>query len=109
MTDCEHQKRWKQTKNGLGAAAFVLGIITMRGALLLPRLFYVVAILAIIFGGIGLSRVKKGTADNGTASGWGLGLGIAGYRERFVTHRSTRIHHACHVRLHGVDGCARRA
>jgi hypothetical protein len=109
MTDCEHQKRWKQTKNDLGTAAFVLGIITMPGALLLPRLLYIVAILAIIFGGIGPSRVKKGTADNGTASGWGLGLGIAGYRERCVAHRSGRIHYSFHVRLHCVDGCARRA
>ena len=66
-------------KNGLGTAALVLGIIAIAGALLLPQLFYIVAILAIIFGGIGLSRAKKGTADNGTASGWGLGLGIAGF------------------------------
>ena len=66
-------------KNGLGTAALILGIIAIPGALLLPQLFYIVAILAIIFGGIGLSRAKKGTADNGTASGWGLGLGIAGF------------------------------
>ena len=60
-------------------AALVLGIIAIPGALLLPRLFYVVAILAIFFGGIGLSRAKRGTADNGCAIGWGLGLGIAGF------------------------------
>ncbi len=66
-------------KNGLGTAALVLGISAIPGALLLPQLFYVVAVLAIIFGGIGLSRAKKGSADNGTASGWGLGLGIAGF------------------------------
>jgi hypothetical protein len=66
-------------RNGPGTAALVLGIIAIPGALLLPQLFYVVAVLAVIFGGIGLSSAKKGTADNGTASGLGLGLGIAGF------------------------------
>jgi hypothetical protein len=71
-------------KNRLGTAALILGMIAIPGALLLPRLFFVVAVLAIIFGGIGLSRAKKGTADNGTASGWGLGLGIAGFVLAFL-------------------------
>lgn len=66
-------------KNGLGTAALILGIIAIPGSLVLPRLMYIVAILAIVFGAIGLSRARKGTASNGTASGWGLGLGIGGF------------------------------
>lgn len=66
-------------KNGLGTAALVLGIAGVLGSLVAPRFVYIVAILAIVFGAIGLSRARKGTASNATVSGWGLALGIAGF------------------------------
>ena len=66
-------------KNGLGTASLVLGIIAIPGCIAYPYFFYVLAVLAIVFGSIGLSRSRRGLATNGTASGWGLGLGIAAF------------------------------
>ncbi|MEV6671502.1 hypothetical protein [Streptomyces sp. NPDC051162] len=63
--------------NSLGVAALVLGII---GTVLSPTVFLgvVLGILAIIFGGIGRSKVSNGEADNGGQSLAGLILGGVG-------------------------------
>jgi hypothetical protein len=64
----------QQPKNGLGIAALVLGIL---GVVL--AFFYVggfLGLLALIFGVIGLGKVKKGEATNKGAALTGLILGI---------------------------------
>ncbi|MGW1073992.1 DUF4190 domain-containing protein [Streptomyces sp. NPDC002537] len=60
--------------NGLGVAALVLGIV---GTVLSPSvvLGVVLGILAVIFGGIGRSKVSNGEADNGGQALAGLILG----------------------------------
>lgn len=59
-------------KNGTGTAALVLGIL---GVTILP---FIGPILAIIFGGMGISNVNRGTATNKGAAMSGLILGIVG-------------------------------
>jgi hypothetical protein len=66
------------SRNGLGTAALVLGII---GAVLglVVVVFYlsiVLGVLAIVFGLIGRGRVKRGEATNRRASTWGFALGV---------------------------------
>lgn len=63
-------------KNGLGIAALVLGILSIPTAFIL--IGPVLAILAIIFGAVGLSRVKKRQATNKGVALAGLLTGIAG-------------------------------
>lgn len=69
------------TRNGLGVASLVLGILSIvpLALLLLP------AVLAITFGVVGRRRVRRGEASNGGAAlagiicgSVGLVLGIAG-------------------------------
>ena len=81
-------------KNGLGVAALILGIISLVGgflpflaALLLgiwPPLAAIGSILAIIFGFLGLKRVKNGEASNRGMALAGMLLGIAGIVITFV-------------------------
>ena len=55
-----------QAKNGLGVAALVCGIVGLVLSLI-PLLFVVglpLAILAIVFGFVGMRRVKRGEATN---------------------------------------------
>ena len=62
-------------RNGLGTAALVCGII----AIPLDLTFYggvVLGILAIVFGGVGLGRAKRGEATNRGQAQAGLILGI---------------------------------
>ncbi len=63
-----------QTKNGLGTAGLVLGII---GAVLFWTIWVgvILGILALIFGLIGRSRAKRGEATNGGAALAGAILG----------------------------------
>lgn len=62
-------------RNGIGTAALVCGIlaiildVTVYGGLIL-------GILAIIFGGVGLGRTKRGEATNRGAAMAGLVMGI---------------------------------
>lgn len=62
-------------KNGLGTAALVLGII---GVVLSWTVYLgvILGALAIIFGGIGLGRAKRGEATNRGSAMAGLVLGI---------------------------------
>lgn len=81
-------------KNGLGVAALIIGIISLVGgflpflaALLLgiwPPFAAIGSILAIIFGFLGLKRVKKGEASNRGMALAGMWLGIAGIVITFV-------------------------
>ena len=64
-------------KNGLGTAALVLGIIGLAGGWFLPGTG-VAALLAVIFGVIGIQRANRGEASNKTIALWGMWLGIAG-------------------------------
>lgn len=64
-------------KNGLGVATLVLDLIGLGGGFILP-LSGIGSILAIIFGAIGLKRVKRGEASNKGMALWGMWLGIAG-------------------------------
>ena len=62
-------------RNGMGTAALVCGIV----AIPLDLTFYggvILGILAIIFGGVGLGRAKRGEATNRGAAMAGLILGI---------------------------------
>jgi len=61
-----------QPQNGMGTAALVLGILQF------VCLGTIGAILAIIFGRIGMKRAEQGLATNGGAAKAGFILGIIG-------------------------------
>lgn len=67
-------------RNGLGTAAMVLGIVgTLLGlAVVLFWLSWLPALLAVIFGAIGLGYVRKGLATNRGLALAGVILGVAG-------------------------------
>ncbi len=70
-------------KNGLGVAALVLGLVGLLGGFIIP-FSGLGSILAIIFGAIGLKRVKRGEANNRGMALAGLWLGIAGVALSFI-------------------------
>ena len=86
MSDSSGQNSGQE--NGLGVAALILGIISLVGgflpflaALLLgiwPPFAAIGSGLAIIFGFLGLKRVKNGEASNRGMALAGMWLGIAG-------------------------------
>jgi hypothetical protein len=64
-------------RNGLGVAALVLGILSLVFMFLFPPIGVVVGILAVVFGIIGLRRVRRGEATNrGQAMAGGITGGI---------------------------------
>ncbi|MEU7646019.1 DUF4190 domain-containing protein [Streptomyces huasconensis] len=66
-----------QVRNGLGTAALVLGIIGVLCGLL-PILFWaagILAVLALVFGSIGIGRARDGQATNKGTAIWGTSLG----------------------------------
>ncbi|MEV0536862.1 DUF4190 domain-containing protein [Kitasatospora sp. NPDC050463] len=67
-------------RNGLGTAAMVLGIVGtfLSLAVVLFWLSWLPALLAVIFGAIGLGYVRKGVATNRAMALAGVILGIAG-------------------------------
>jgi hypothetical protein len=67
----------QQRRNGLGIAGMVLGIISVV-LFFLSWIAAIIGILAIIFGAVGRSRVKKGQATNKAQATAGLVLGIIG-------------------------------
>jgi Domain of unknown function (DUF4190) len=67
----------QQSRNGLGLAALILGIVGIALAFLAIGIFP--AILAIIFGIIGINRVRRGVATNRGQALAGLILGIVGF------------------------------
>ena len=70
-------------RNGLGIAALILGLIGLLGGFIIP-FSGLGSILAIIFGAIGLKRVKRGEANNRGMALAGLWLGIAGVALGFI-------------------------
>ncbi|MGH4027875.1 DUF4190 domain-containing protein [Actinomycetota bacterium Odt1-20B] len=66
-----------QARNGLGTASLVLGIIGVLSGLI-PLLFWlagILAVLALVFGLIGVGRARKGQATNKKTAIWGTSLG----------------------------------
>lgn len=68
------QQPHPQQKNGLAVTAMVLGIIAVPG-ICLPIANWILAILAIIFGGVGLRKSNQGAPGKGMAIA-GLVLGV---------------------------------
>ncbi|WP_026922505.1 DUF4190 domain-containing protein [Glycomyces arizonensis] len=68
-------------KNGMGTSALVLGIVGLVTSWIpyVACFGWVMCILAIIFGGIGLSRANKGEATNKGAAVTGLVLGVLAF------------------------------
>lgn len=62
------------SKNGMGVAALVLGIISV----VLPWSYFVAAALALLFGFLGLGRVNRGEATNKGVATAGVVLGFIG-------------------------------
>ncbi|MEV6208640.1 hypothetical protein [Kitasatospora sp. NPDC051914] len=69
-----------QPRNGLGIAAMVLGIVgaVLSLTVILFWLSWLPALLAVIFGAVGLSRVGKGLATNRAMALAGVILGVSG-------------------------------
>ncbi|MCG0067782.1 MULTISPECIES: DUF4190 domain-containing protein [Streptomyces] len=63
--------------NGMGTASLVLGIISAVGFLMWP-VALVLGILALIFGGIGHGRARRGEATNPGVALAGIICGAAG-------------------------------
>ncbi|WAL95153.1 DUF4190 domain-containing protein [Streptomyces sp. Je 1-369] len=64
-------------RNGLGVASLVLGIIGVLCGLV-PLLFWasgILAVLALVFGCVGIGRARRGQADNKGVAIWGTSLG----------------------------------
>ncbi|MEU5773049.1 DUF4190 domain-containing protein [Streptomyces venezuelae] len=65
-------------RNGLGVASLVLGIIGVLCGLV-PLLFWaagILAVLALVFGCVGIGRARGGQADNKAVAIWGTSLGV---------------------------------
>ncbi|MFE7532138.1 hypothetical protein ACFU7Y_41540 [Kitasatospora sp. NPDC057542] len=69
-----------QPRNGLGIAAMVLGIVgvALSLAVILFWLSWLPALLAVVFGAIGLGYVRKGLATNRAMALAGVILGVTG-------------------------------
>ncbi|GJF30546.1 hypothetical protein KNE206_32460 [Kitasatospora sp. NE20-6] len=69
-----------QPRNGLGTAAMVLGIVgaVLSLVVVLFWLSWLPALLAVIFGAIGLGHARKGLATNRATALAGVILGVAG-------------------------------
>lgn len=65
----------RQMQNGLGTAALVLGIIGLIGCVYGG---FILSILAIIFGKIGMNKARRGEANNVGVAKAGFILGIVG-------------------------------
>jgi len=61
-------------RNGMGVAALVLGILSLVSYCFGP----ILGLLAIIFGGVGISRANQGSATNKGMATAGLVMGIIG-------------------------------
>ncbi|GAA2302672.1 hypothetical protein GCM10009853_069200 [Glycomyces scopariae] len=70
-----------QPKNGMGTTSLVLGIIGLVTAWIpgVACFGWIMCILAVIFGGIGISNANKGLATNKNVAVTGLVLGIAAF------------------------------
>jgi hypothetical protein len=66
---------YQAPRNGLGTSALVLGIVSVVFSWTL-YLGFILGVLAICFGAVGLGRVRRGEATNGGSARAGLVLGI---------------------------------
>lgn len=66
-----------RSRNEFGITALVLGIIGFALGWLIP-LVWLSWVLAIVFGALGLRRVRRGEATNRAMTLWGMWLGIVG-------------------------------
>jgi hypothetical protein len=66
-----------QLKNGMGTAALVLGILGIV-LFFFPYISVILALLGVIFGGIGIQRANRGEANNKGMAIAGLVCGIVG-------------------------------
>ena len=66
-------------RDWLGVVALILGSLGLATSWLVPFMPYtqVAAVLAIIFGAIGIKNAKQGAASNLAVARWGMWLGIA--------------------------------
>ena len=66
-------------RDWLGVVALILGSLGLATSWLVPFMPYtqVAAVLAIIFGAIGIKSAKQGAASNLAVARWGMWLGIA--------------------------------
>ena len=66
-------------RDWLGVVALILGSLGLATSWLVPFMPYtqVAAVLAIIFGAIGIKSAKHGEASNLAVARWGMWLGIA--------------------------------
>lgn len=71
----------QQPKNGMGTTSLVLGIIGLVTSWIpgVACFGWIMCILAVIFGGIGISNANKGLATNKGVATTGLVLGIAAF------------------------------
>ncbi|WP_354644564.1 DUF4190 domain-containing protein [Kitasatospora camelliae] len=85
-----------QPRNGLGVAAMVLGIVgtVLSLTIILFWMSWIPALLAVIFGAVGLGYVRKGQATNKAMALSGVILGIAGLLVSVGTGAvvATRVH-----------------
>lgn len=63
-----------QQSNGLAVTSMVIGIVSVPG-ICIPYLGWVLPILAVIFGGVGLRKANQGASGKGMAIA-GLVLGV---------------------------------
>ena len=61
--------------NRSGTAGLVLGIVGTVFSWV-PFLGFVLGVLAVVFGALGMAAARRGEATNRTEAAWGLGLGI---------------------------------
>ena len=73
-------------RDWLGVVALILGSLGLATSWLVPFMPYtqVAAVLAIIFGAIGIKSAKQGEASNLAVARWGMWLGIAGVALSFI-------------------------
>ena len=66
-------------RDWFGVVALILGSLGLATSWLVPFMPYtqVAAVLAIIFGAIGIKSAKQGEASNLAVARWGMWLGIA--------------------------------
>lgn len=63
--------------NGAGTTGLTFGVVT---AVLcwVPVLGFLLGLVAITLGSVGLHQARQGWATNSVASGWAIGLGLTG-------------------------------
>ena len=66
-----------QRGNGLAVAGLVMGILALV-LCWIPFLNWILAVLGIVFGGVGMSKANKGASGKGLAVA-GLVLGLVGF------------------------------